>query len=159
MNILITLVRFLNVLPLMQINCSQTLLFTTYHLVDHKVLVNSIGSFHEWTASRGQNIILYNINQFSSICGFPKVGVSPNGLFIMESRIKIDDLGVPPMTQETPIFSHFMNKFWSPGCSVPGFGRSAACSFGHGRGVSSLGDFSGRRGGLGDPIPKEMIFF
>ena len=41
---------------------------------------------------------------------------------------------------------------------MPGFGRSAACSFGHGRGVSSLGDFSGRRGGLGDPIPKEMIF-
>ena len=38
----------------------------------------------------------------TSIWVFPKIGVPQNGWFIMENRIKMDDLGVPPF-KETPI--------------------------------------------------------
>ena len=36
---------------------------------------------------------------------FPKIGVLQNGWFVMESPIKMDDLGVP-LFLETPIWKH-----------------------------------------------------
>ena len=36
---------------------------------------------------------------------FPKIGVFQNGWLIMENPIKMDDLGGPPLSLETPIFA------------------------------------------------------
>ena len=36
---------------------------------------------------------------------FPKIGVPQNGWFILETPIKMDDLGGPPLFLETPIYN------------------------------------------------------
>ncbi len=42
---------------------------------------------------------------------FPKIGVPQNGWFIMENRIKRDDLGGPSLFLETPMYSKEMYLF------------------------------------------------
>ena len=58
---------------------------------------------------------------FCWMWGFPKIGVSQNGWFIMENPIKMDDLGVP-LFSETPMCKRIRN--WEPHLGFPYHSRA-----------------------------------
>ena len=78
---------------------------------------------------------------------FPKIGLPQNGWFIVETSIKMDDLGVP-LFSETPIYIYIHSRrsptkittsfFAKPGEIKPWYSKDQALVLGH-----SIGSVAG----------------